>query len=67
MRILHFFKTALPDTMGGVEQVINQICQGSQRFGATCEVLALSRNPSPAVIEMGGYKVHRFKETINIS
>ncbi|WP_397443663.1 glycosyltransferase family 4 protein [Pseudomonas chlororaphis] len=67
MRILHFFKTALPDTMGGVEQVIHQICHQSHRFGATCEVLALSRNPTPAVIEMDGYRVHRVKENFNIA
>jgi len=25
MRVLHFYKTAFPDTMGGVEKVIDQI------------------------------------------
>lgn len=67
MRILHFFKTALPDTMGGIEQVIDQICQQSHRMGATCEVLTLSPNPIPATIEMNGYRVHRVKENLNIA
>lgn len=67
MRILHFYKTAYPDTMGGVEQVIHQICQQSSRFGATCEVLALSRHPSPTVLELDGYKIHQVKEDIKIA
>lgn len=67
MRILHFYKTAFPDTMGGVEQVIHQICQQSHRFGATCEVLALSPHPSPTVIELDGYKTYQVKENIKIA
>jgi rhamnosyl/mannosyltransferase len=67
MRILHFFKTAQPDTVGGIEQVIHQICQHSSNFGTTCEVLTLSRNPHPDVVEMNGYRVHRVKETFSIA
>lgn len=67
MRILHFYKTAYPDTLGGVEQVIHQLCQQSHRFGMTCEVLALSRHPSPKAIDMDGYKVYQVKENINIA
>ncbi|NVZ72994.1 glycosyltransferase family 4 protein [Pseudomonas costantinii] len=67
MRILHFYKTAHPDTMGGVEQVIHQVCQQSYRFGVTCEVLALSKNPSPTVIETDGYRIHQVKENFKIA
>lgn len=28
MQVLHFFKTYLPDTTGGIEQVIFQLCEG---------------------------------------
>jgi rhamnosyl/mannosyltransferase len=35
MRILHFYKTSFPDTMGGVEQVINQIARGASKLGVT--------------------------------
>ncbi|MDD2046476.1 Glycogen synthase [compost metagenome] len=67
MRILHFFKTALPDTMGGIEQVIHQISRGAPRLGVTCEVLSLSTAPTPATITMEGYNVHRVKQDFNIA
>lgn len=61
MRILHFFKTALPETMGGVEQVIHQLARGSSRYGATSDVLSLSAQPAPSAIEMDGYLAYQAK------
>ena len=43
MRVLHFYKTYYPDTWGGIEQVIRQLCVGTGRLGVTNEVLTLSR------------------------
>ena len=28
VKVLHFFKTYLPDSIGGIEQVIYQLCEG---------------------------------------
>lgn len=42
MRVLHFYKTAFPDSMGGVEQVINQIARGANRLGVKSDVLSLT-------------------------
>lgn len=62
MKVLHFFKTALPATVGGVEQVIDQICKGSKRYGIKCSVLALtSSNIYPKKFEFNGYTVHFIK------
>ena len=58
MRILHFYKTALPDTIGGVEQVIDQIIKGTQRLGIDAEVLSLTTGLSPRTTEINGYKSH---------
>jgi rhamnosyl/mannosyltransferase len=43
IKVLHFFKTYYPDTMGGIEQVIFQIAEGGFRHGFESEVLSLSR------------------------
>jgi len=56
MRVLHFFKTALPDTMGGVEQGIDQIARGTTKLGITCNVLSLSRAPNLKTFPFNGYR-----------
>jgi rhamnosyl/mannosyltransferase len=58
MRVLHFYKTYYPDTWGGIEQVIRQLCVGTGRLGVTNEVLTLSRG-GPSEIEFEGHTVHR--------
>ncbi|MQA41805.1 glycosyltransferase family 4 protein [Rugamonas aquatica] len=59
MRVLHFYKTYYPDTWGGIEQVIRQLCVGTARLGVTNEVLTLTRDAGPARIEFEGHTVHR--------
>jgi glycosyltransferase involved in cell wall biosynthesis len=59
MRVLHFCKTYFPDTVGGIEQVIRQMCVGTGRLGVSNEVLALSRARDLAPIEFEGHTVHR--------
>lgn len=52
MRILHFYKTYYPDTFGGVEQVIYQICEGVAPLGVDSEVLTISANqPTRSTID----------------
>jgi glycosyltransferase involved in cell wall biosynthesis len=59
IRVLHFFKCAMPDTLGGVERVIDQLGRGTPKRGLEVIVLSLSRNPEPPVVKMDGYAVHR--------
>lgn len=67
MRVLHFFKTYYPDTTGGIEQVIFQLCQGCSVFGVQSEVLTLSPSPSPARLKIADHQVTRVKENLNIA
>lgn len=64
MRVLHVFKTYLPDTTGGIEQVIFQLCQGGQPLGIQGEVLTLSPHPEPAHIVVGTHSVYRAKQDL---
>lgn len=67
MRVLHFFKTSFPDTMGGVEQVIDQIARGANKLGVQTDVLSLTASRVPRTIELDGYMVHRAKLDLEIA
>lgn len=61
LRVLHFFKTYYPDSFGGIEQVIFQLCKGTARYGFTGEVLALSPHAHETPINFSGHLVHQAK------
>lgn len=59
MRVLHFYKTYLPDSMGGIEQVIFQLCDSTDRLSIDNTVLTLSRQPAPEPIKIRQHVVHQ--------
>lgn len=67
MRVLHFFKTYLPDSMGGIEQVIYQLCQSGLPHGIHSEVLTLSKDPQPSELMVADHRVHRAKLDLQIA
>ena len=67
MRVLHFYKTSFPDTMGGVEQVINQIARGANKLGVKTDVLSLTPERVPCTIEIDGYLAHRARLDFQIA
>ncbi|MGE7956479.1 glycosyltransferase family 4 protein [Pseudomonas sp. NPDC089530] len=67
MRVLHFFKTYLPDSVGGIEQVIFQLCESGIQHGTEGQVLTLSADPHPAVLQLGQHEVHRAKLDIQFA
>jgi rhamnosyl/mannosyltransferase len=67
MRVLHFYKTSFPDTMGGVEQVIDQIARAANNFGVTTDVLSLTDKNVPRTVTLNGYTVHRARMNCEIA
>jgi len=67
MRVLHFYKTYLPDSIGGVEQVIRQIIIELAEFGVASEVLSLSPNNVEGTVSVDGHLVHRCKVNFEIA
>ncbi|AZC92722.1 glycosyltransferase family 4 protein [Pseudomonas chlororaphis subsp. piscium] len=61
MRVLHFYKTYLPDSIGGTEQVIFQLCESGAHYGIDGQVLTLSADPSPGAQKVGQHEVHQAK------
>ena len=67
LRILHFYRTSFPDTMGGIEQFINQIARGCAKSGLEIDVLSLSNHKDLRTIEIDGYRVHRARLDFQIA
>ena len=51
MRILHFYRTYYPDTQGGLEEAIRQICLSTGPLATENRVLTLQRKPGEATVE----------------
>ncbi len=67
MRVLHVYRTYFPDTQGGLEEAIRQICASTKVHGVENRVFMLSRNPRPEIINRPEAQVHRFPLTIEIA
>lgn len=67
MRVLHFYKTYYPDSMGGVEQVINQIAKGAAGLGVKTDVLSLSLDQVERTVEIDGHYAHKAKRNFQIA
>lgn len=67
MRVLHFYKTYLSETVGGIEHVMFELCESGVAHGIESQVLTLSANPIPAVIPFGQHQVHRAKLDVQIA
>lgn len=67
MRVLHVFKTYLPDSFTGVERVIWQLCEGAAQRGVESHVLCLSEHASAGPIPIGRHMVHQARTTIDFA
>lgn len=67
MRVLHFFKTSFPDSMGGIEQLIHQIASGASKLGVKIDVLSLTPDRVARTVEIEGYLVHRVRRNFQIA
>lgn len=68
MRILHVYRTFFPDTQGGLEEVIRQICSGTQKLGADCRVFTTTKvSGGPKVVKVDETQVIRAKESFEVA
>lgn len=58
LKVLHFYKTYYPDSFGGIEQVIFQLCEGGKARGIDSTVLSLSKRGSIANQKIGSHRVY---------
>jgi glycosyltransferase involved in cell wall biosynthesis len=67
MRVLHVYRTYFPETQGGLEEVIRQICSNTLEHGIESRVFTLSNNKTNDVIQFEGVDVYRFPITTEIA
>ncbi|WP_101758414.1 glycosyltransferase [Oceanicoccus sp. KOV_DT_Chl] len=66
MRVLHFYRTYYPDTQGGLEEAIRQICLSTAPFNTENRVLTLQREPGEATVEREEATVFRSPRHVSI-
>ncbi|SFM82340.1 glycosyltransferase [Marinobacter pelagius] len=59
MRVLQFYRTYLPETHGGVEEAIHQICLATGKLGVEQRVLTLANVPEVETLDLPEGKVIR--------
>ena len=67
MRVLHVYRTYFPDSQGGLEEVIRQICLGTRQGGVTSRVFTLSDEPYPRVLPRVEADVVRVRKSFEIA
>jgi rhamnosyl/mannosyltransferase len=68
MRVLHFYRTYLPDTIGGAEQAIYHLCRAGSDFGVESRVLTLtSQAGAQSRISLPGHEVERVVSRFKIA
>ena len=65
MNVLHLFKTYFPETQGGLEETIRQLCRAVGE--AEHRVFTLANDPTPPVIEYPECTVYRFRRDLNLA
>ena len=62
IKVLHVYKTFFPETVGGGEQVIFQLCKNAE---IESRVLCLTKNSKKTVENYEGIKVIRYPQTLS--
>lgn len=68
MRVLHFYRTYLPDTVGGAEQSIYHLCRAGAEMGVENRVLTLTSHvDGEAVVNLPGHQVERVRSRFKVA
>lgn len=67
MRILHFFKTYMPDSWGGTQSFIYQLAEGTAKHGHSVDVLFLSRELPSRPQTLGNHTIHPVRLTFELA
>jgi len=68
VNVLHVYRTYFPDSQGGLEEVIRQICQNSQPLGVNSRVLTVTESKdAPDCVVRPEADVYRTPQTFEIA
>ena len=67
MRVLHVYRTYFPETHGGLEETIRQVCLTTAAHGVESRIFCPSRNVRPRVVRREEAAVYRCRQTGEIA
>ena len=67
LRVLHVYRTYYPDSQGGIEELIRQICLYTKSRGIENRLLSLSANASPLVLRRNEASVYRARRDVEVA
>lgn len=67
MRVLHVYRTYFPDTQGGLEETIRQICVNTRSHGVEHRVLALTTAAPGRVVRRPEAVVYRARQVASVA
>ena len=67
MRVLHVFKTYFPETQGGMEEVIRQICHATRAHQVESRILTLSDTVDPQQVQREEGLVIRCRRDLDLA
>ena len=67
LRVLHVYRTYYPDSQGGIEELIRQICLYTKSRGIDNRLLSLSPNASPLVLRRNEASVYRARRDVEVA
>ena len=65
MKVLHFYRTYFPETQGGLEEAIRQICLATKSHGVENRILTLAWAPDPEIIDFPEGQVIRCRRQVD--
>ena len=67
MKVLHVYRTYFPETQGGLEEVIRQICSSTVKHDIESRIFTLRNNGKSDVVQFDGVEVCRFSQDVEIA
>lgn len=66
MKIVHIFKHAFPDVIGGIEKVIDDLASHQAQIGHNVVVIATSKYIEPGIVKRKGYTIYFCRPNLTI-
>lgn len=67
LRVLHVYRTYFPETQGGLQEAIRQICLATRPQGVENTVFTLARQPEPAVLDSAEGRIVRARSWLEVA
>jgi len=67
LRVLHLYRTYFPETQGGLQESIRQLCFATSRLGVDNTVFALAKDPRPAKMRLPEANLVRSRSWIEVA